>query len=135
LDASLQSVALAIHDRDEALWLLHRDEILTGRATFASCGFTVDLGVWGGRMPRDPEVVHAYFVRPVTYWIERPVEIHTRVVECDRIVEVSRIRQIQERHEGPRFHEVVRFETAVPVERRRAFAEHVTIERQRLVEE
>lgn len=135
LDAAIAVVAQALHDRDEALWLLHRDEILTGRATFASCGFTIDLSVWGGHMPRDPEVVHAYFVHPVAYWVERPVEIHTRVVEVDRIVEVTRVRQIQVKHEGPRFQEVARVEAAVPVEKRRAYAEHVTIEREHLVAE
>jgi len=135
LDASLQSVALAIHDRDEALWLLHRDEILSGRATLASCGFTVDLGVWGGRMPRDPEVVHAYFVHPVTYWVERPAEIHVRVAEVERVTEVTRIRTIQEKHEGPRFREVARFEQTVPLERRRAAYEHIAVERQTLVAE
>jgi hypothetical protein len=136
LDAAIQGVALALHDRDEALWMLHRDEILTGRASFAACGFAIDLGVWGGHMPRDPEVVHAYFVHPVGYWVERPVEIQTRVVEVDRVVvDVGRIRVIQEKHEGPRFREVVKFETAVPVERRREFAQRVTVERTRLVAE
>jgi hypothetical protein len=135
LDAAVQSVALALHDRDEALWMLHRDEILTGRATLASCGFTIDLGVWGGRMPRDPEVVHAYFVHPVAFWVERPVEIQARIVEVDRVVEIGRIRTIQEKHEGPRFREVVKFEKAYPVERRREFAERVVVERQRLTAE
>ena len=135
LDAAIGAVALALHDRDEALWLLHRDEILSGRAEFASCGFRIDLGVWGGRMPRDPEVVHAYFVHPVGYWVERPVEIQTRLVECDRIVEISRARQIQERHEGAHFREVVEVENHYPVERRREFAERVTVEREHLAAE
>ena len=85
LDTAIQAVALALHDRDESLWLLHRDEIVAGRCDFASCGFHVDLSVWGGRMPADIELVHAHFVHPVGYWVERPVEIQARVVEVERV--------------------------------------------------
>jgi len=42
-------------------------------------------------MPRDPEVVHAYYVHPVDYWVARPVEIQTRVIEVDHITEVTRV--------------------------------------------
>ena len=135
LDAAIGRVALALHDRDEALWLLHRDEIYAGRATFESCGFVVDFSQWGGRPPRDPEVLHAYFVHPVDYWVERPVEIQSRVVEVDRVTEITHIRTIQRQHEGPRFAEVVRVEEHYPVERRREYFEKVTVERQRLVAE
>ena len=62
-----EHVIVAMHDRDEALWMLHRDDILAGRIDVATCGFNIDLSVWGGRLPRDPEVIHAYCVRDVTY--------------------------------------------------------------------
>ena len=135
LDVAIGAVALALHDRDEAMWMLHRDEIMTGRATFESCGFAIDLGVWGGRMPRDPEVVHLYFVHPTTYWVERPVEIHTRVVAFERVTEVTRIRTIQEKHEGAKFQAVAHFERTVPVEQRHASFQRVVAERQELVAE
>ena len=135
LDAAIQAVALALHDRDEALWLLHRDDILAGRFDFGTVGFHVDLGVWGGRLPRDPEVLHAYFVHPVDYWVERPVEIQARVIEVDHVTELVRIRDVERVHEGPRFQEVVSVEARFPVERRREFAEHVVVERQRFVTE
>ena len=86
-------------------------------------------------MPADIEVVHAYYVHPVGYWVERPVEIHTRVIEVDRITEVTRVRDIQRKHEGPRFVEVDRVETSVTIERRQSYYENVTVERQRLVVE
>lgn len=84
LDHATLAVAQALHDRDEALWLLHRDEILRGRSEFARTGFRIDLSFWGGRMPRDPEVVHNYYVHPVGYWVERPVEIQDRVSRWTR---------------------------------------------------
>ena len=65
-------------------------------------------------MPRDPEVLHAYFVHPVDYWVERPVEIHTRVIEVDHVTELVRIRDVERVHEGPRFQEVVERRGALP---------------------
>jgi len=131
-DASIVAVAQALHDRDEALWMLHRDEIFGGRASLEASGFRVDLGVWGGRRPDDIEVMHAYFVHPVGYWVEHPAEIQVRLVEAERVTEISRVREIQRKHEGPRFAEVARVEATVPHERRAAYFERVTVERERL---
>lgn len=132
LDDSVRHVAIALHDRDEALWMLYRGQIMSGHCDFATCGFHVDMYHWGGRMPRDPEVVHAYYVHPVEYWIERPVEIETRVIEVDEVAEVHHIRQIQEKHE-PRFREVELVERNTPIERRREYAQRVVVERERIV--
>ena len=137
LDAAIQNVALALHDRDEALWMLHRDEIFAGRSTFDGCGFRVDFSVWGGHRPADIEVLHAYYVHPVTYWVERPAEIDIRLVEVDRITEVTRVRDIQRKHEGPTSfgRTGAGLKPNYPAERRRAYFEKVTVERQRLVAE
>jgi len=132
VDRANLAVAVALHDRDEALWLLHRNEVLSGRVDFALCGFHVSLYDWHGRMPDDPEVVHAYYVHPVDYWVAHPVEIETRVVEVDQVTEITRIRVVEERHE-PKFRDVVVVERSVPEERRRAYATNVTVERERLV--
>ena len=89
LEVATQEVADAMHDRDEAMWCLYRNDIMTGRCDFDRCGFYIDLGVWGGHMPRDPEVVHVYFVHPAGYWVERPAEIQTRIIEVDRVPEIA----------------------------------------------
>ncbi len=135
LDAAIGAVALALHDRDEALWLLHRDDIFAGRFDFGTIGFHIDLGVWGGHLPSDPEVLHAYFVHPVAYWVDRPVEIETRIIEVDHVTDLVRIRDVERVHEGPRYQEVAAVESRFPVEQRRAFAEHVVVERQRFAAE
>ncbi len=135
LTASNEAVCLALHDRDESLWLLHRDEIVAGRCDFGTCGFHIDLAVWGGHMPRDPEVIHAYFVHDVTYWRARPVEIQTRVIEVDRVTEVTRIREVARVREPDRIKVAVDFEVNVKIEDRRKVAEHVVVERERFVVE
>jgi len=135
LDAAIGAVALALHDRDESLWLLHRDDILAGRFDFGTIGFHVDLGIWGGHLPSDIEVLHAYFVHPVAYWVDRPVEIEARVIEVDHVTDLVRIRDVERVHEGPRYQEVASVEARFPVEQRRAFAEHVVVERQRFAAE
>lgn len=128
------AVAQALHDRDEALWLLHREEILGGRAELARTGFRIDASAWGGRMPSDPETVHAHCVRPAAYWAERPVEIQARVAETEAVEEIVTMREIEQSREE-RFHEVEKVENRVTSEQRRTYAEHVTLERQRLAAE
>jgi len=135
LEVATQEVADAMHDRDEAMWCLYRNDIMTGRCDFDRCGFHIDLGVWGGHMPRDPEVVHMYFVHPAGYWVERPAEIQTRIIEVDRVPEIARAREMQRSHEGARVVEIEAVERRVPAERRVAYAQRVTVERQRLVAE
>src|SRR5689334_20076489 len=82
LDHATMAVAVALHDRDEALWMLHREEIMTGRCEFTTCGFVVERSRWGPRA--DVEVVHTYYVHPAAYWVEHPVEVNTRVIEVER---------------------------------------------------
>jgi hypothetical protein len=130
LEAANLDVAEAMHERDEAMWVLYRDEIMAGRGE--AVGFHADLALWGGRMPRDPEVVHAYFVRPSGYWVERPGEVQMRIVEVDRNPEIVRVREVQHSHETTRLEEIETAERSVPVERRQAYAERVVVARQRL---
>jgi hypothetical protein len=131
LTASQDAVFVAVHDRDEALWLLHRDEIFAGRYEPERCGFHIDLSLWGGRLPRDPEVLHAHCVHEVGYWRSNPVYVEQRVVEVDRVTEVTHIREIQRVREVEKIQRVERVETVVKVEDRRRFAEVSVVERKR----
>ena len=131
LQASSDAVFLAVRDRDEAMWQLHRDEILAGRFDPAVCGFNIDLSVWGGPHARDPEVVHAYLVHDVGYWRSNPVLIEDRVVFVDRCPEVGHIRTYQRAREPERIAVVEKIEVTVKVEDRRRVAETVVVERQR----
>ncbi len=131
LTAAQDEVYLALHDRDESLWLLHRDEILAGRFEPERCGFHIDLAVWGGRMPRDPEVIHAYCVRDVGYWRGNPVYVEERVVQVDRVTEVTHIREIQRVREVETIRRVEIVEKVVKVEDRRRVAEVTIVERKR----
>ncbi len=130
LTACHERVCVALHDRDESLWLIYRDDITFGRIEPAAVGFSIDLNAFGGRMPRDPEVLHAYFVHDVGFWRERPVEIETRIVAVDHVTEITRIREVQRVRE-PEFAVVASFETNVTIEDRRHFAERVVVERDR----
>ena len=131
LTAAQDQVFLALHERDEALWLLHRDEILAGRFEPERCGFSIDLSIWGGRMPRDPEVLHAYCVHDVGYWRSNPVYVEERVVLVERVTEVTRIREIQKVREVERIQRVEKVERVVKVEDRRRVAEVAVVERKR----
>ena len=131
LTAAQDEVYLALHDRDESLWLLHRDEILLGRFEPERCGFHIDLAIWGGRMPRDPEVLHAYCVRDVGYWRGNPVYVEERVVQVDRVTEVTHIREIQRVREVEKIRRVEVVEKVVKVEDRRRVAEVTVVERKR----
>ena len=131
LTAAQDEVYLALHDRDESLWLLHRDEILLGRFEPERCGFHIDLAIWGGRMPRDPEVLHAYCVRDVGYWRGNPVYVEERVVQVDRVTEVTHIREIQRVREVEKIRRVEVVEKVVKVEDRRRVAEVTIVERKR----
>jgi hypothetical protein len=131
LTAAQDQVFLALHERDEALWLLHRDEILAGRFEPERCGFRIDLSLWGGRMPRDPEVLHAYCVHDVGYWRTNSVYVEERVVEVDHVTEVARIREIQKVREVERIQRVETVERVVKVEDRRRVAEVAVVERKR----
>ena len=131
LTAAQDEVYLALHDRDESLWLLHRDEILVGRFEPERCGFHIDLAIWGGRMPRDPEVIHAYCVRDVGYWRGNPVYVEERVVQVDRVTEITHIREIQRVREVEVVRRVEVVERVVKVEDRRHFAETTVVERKR----
>lgn len=124
-------VCVALHDRDESMWMLYRDDIVYGRIRPESVGFHVDLSAFGGRMPRDPELIHTHVVREVGFWRERPVEIQTRVVEVDRVTEVTRIREVQRTREGSRIREIETVETTYTPEQRIVVAERVTVERKR----
>jgi hypothetical protein len=131
LTTAHEEVCAALHDRDEALWLLHRDEILAGRFEPERCGFHIDLSVWGGRMPRDPEVIHRYCVRDAGYYRENPVIIEERVVIAERAPEIVHIHKIQRVREVEKIQVVERVETRVKPEDRHRVAEHVVVERQR----
>jgi hypothetical protein len=131
LTAAQDEVYVALHDRDESLWLLHRDEILVGRFEPERCGFVIDLSIWGGRMPRDPEVVHAYCVHDVGYWRSNPVYVEERVVVVERVTEVTRVREIQRVREVDKIQRVERVEKVVKVEDRRHVAEVAVVERKR----
>jgi hypothetical protein len=131
LTASQDAAFAALHDRDEALWLLHRDEILAGRFEPERCGFHIDLSVWGGRMPRDPEVLHAYCVHDAGYWRANPVYVEERIVIADRAPEVTRIREVQRVREVERIERVEKVELVVKVEDRRRVAEVSVVERKR----
>ena len=106
-----ERVIVATHDRDEALWLLHRDDIIAGRIDLATCGFTIDLSVWGGHLPRDPEVIHAYCVRDVGYIRANPIFIENRCTEVTRVTEISKIREITKVREVEKVRVVERVET------------------------
>lgn len=124
-----ERVFVAMHDRDEALWRLHRDDILAGRIDLASCGFTIDLSVWGGHLPRDPEVIHAYCVRDVGYIRANPVFIENRATEITKVTEVTKIREITRTREVEKVKVVERVEkTHVPD---RHYAEVVATEHKR----
>ena len=125
-----ERVFVCMHDRDEALWLLHRDDIYAGRIDLATCGFSIDLAVWGGHLPRDPEVVHAYFVHDVGYWRANPVIIETRCDEVIRINEIVKIRDVARVHDVDRLRVVGHFE-AIKIEDRRHYAEAVVDEHKR----
>jgi hypothetical protein len=125
-----ERVFVCMHDRDEALWLLHRDDIYAGRIDLATCGFSIDLAVWGGHLPRDPEVVHLYLVHDVGYWRANPVIIENRCVEVTRITEITKIRQITKMREVEKVRTVERVE-AVKIEDRRHYAEVVVDEHKR----
>lgn len=130
LTDSHERVCLALHDRDEALWVMYREDIIWGRVRPETIGFRIDLAAFGGRMPRDPELLHAHFVRDVTYWRERPVEIQTRVVEVDRCTEVVKIREFQRVRE-PQFKAVAAVEVNFTPEVRVQFAQRIGSERTR----
>ena len=129
VDECVHRVAFCLHDRDEALWLVYRDEIMTGRAEFAVSGFRLD--VYGGRMPRDREIVHERLVRPADYWLAHPAEMHARIVEVDDIAEIHHMHDIQRKHERT-YAEVERVELATPVERRRVYVVEAAGERDRM---
>jgi len=131
LAAAHERVCVALHDRDEALWLLYRDDIIVGRVRPEAVGFSINLAVFGGRFPRDPEVLHAHFVHDVGYWRERPVEIQTRVVAVDHVTEITRIREVQRTREVGAIARVEGFEASFTIEKRKAVAERVVVERQR----
>jgi hypothetical protein len=131
LAAAHERVCAALHDRDEALWLIYRDDIIVGRVRPEAVGFHIDLAAFGGRYPRDPEVLHTYFVHDVGYWRERPVEIQTRVVEVDRVGEITKIREYQRTREVGAIARVEGFEASFTIEKRKAVAERVVVERQR----
>lgn len=131
LDDCVHHVALALHDRDEALWLVYRDEIMTGRCDISICGFHAHASNWGGRMPRDPELVHERLVRPADYWLSHPGEMHGRIVEVDEIAEIHHMHDIQRSHERT-YAEIERVELATPVERRRIYVEQGAGERDRI---
>jgi hypothetical protein len=125
-----ERVCLALHDRDDALWVMYREDIMFGRIRPEAVGFHIDLVAFGGRMPRDPEILRAHCVRDVTYWRTRPVEIQTRVVEVDRCTEVVQIREVARVHE-PRYREVAAVEVNFTPEVRVKFAERINVERTR----
>jgi len=131
LDECVHHVAFALHDRDESLWLVYRDEIMTGRCDFSICGFRANAANWGGRMPRDPELVHERLVRPADYWLTHPAEMNTRIVEVDEIAEIHHMHDIQRSHERT-YAEIERVELATPVERRRVYVEQGAGERDRI---
>lgn len=132
LNLAHEAVCVALHDRDDALWGIYRDDLIAQRIRPEECGFfAVDLNFFGGRYPRDPEVLHRYFVRDVGYWRARPVEIHDRVVVVDRVTEITRIREVERVHEVKRIKEVETVESSVTVEQRRAYAERVKVEHDR----
>jgi hypothetical protein len=126
-----EAMCVALHDRDESLWLLYRDDLVYQRVRPEQCGFSIDLNFFGGHYPHDPEVLHGYFVHDAGYWRTRPVEIHDRVVVVDRVTEITRIREVQRVHEVQRIKEVETVESSVTVEQRRAYAERVKVERDR----
>ncbi|HEY7118828.1 MAG TPA: hypothetical protein VH475_19725 [Tepidisphaeraceae bacterium] len=129
-----EDVCAALHDRDEALWLCHRDEIIDGRFDFATCGFHVDLAFVRAHR-HDPEAIHRYLVHDVGYWRERPVDCHDRIVEVDHVGEIARVREVEHVREVERIREVEKVETVVKVEDRRHIAETVKVERDVYVKE
>lgn len=131
LERAMMEVAEALHDRDEALWLLHREEILAGHGEFAAIGFRVDRSAWGGHLPDDREIVHHLLVHPASYWAERPGEAQARVAEGDSVAEIRTIVEIESEHEA-QFSEIEHAWQRVPPEQRQAFAERVAVERERL---
>jgi hypothetical protein len=131
LTLSHEAMCVALHDRDEALWGIYRDDLVAQRIRPEDCGFSLDLNFFGGHYPRDPEVLHTYFVRDVGYWRARPVEVYNRVVVVDRVTEITRIREVERVHEVKRIKEVETVESSVPAEQRRAYAERVKVEHDR----
>lgn len=141
LDQTTAEVCLALHDRDEALFMLHRDwfvlhraEIVAGRIDCGEVGFVLDVE-WGRHWHGDIEELHAHFVHPVDYWIVRPVEVFDRVVVVDRLPEIVKVRDVERVKEVERVKVVERFETTVKVEDRRRVAEVVKVERDRFAAE
>jgi hypothetical protein len=131
VNASLEPVAIAMHDRDEALWRLHRAEICDGHAEFAVCGFHVDYSHYDHRH-YDEVALHDSIVRPASYWVDHPAEIQVRVVEVDQVTEVTHVRTIEHNHEVTHIREVETVETSVPVDSRRAYFDRAADERRRL---
>ena len=126
-------VCAALHDRDEALWLLFQDQILAGTCDPLVCGFQIDIGFLRAHR-HDAEAIHAHLVHDSGYWQEHPDMIVTRVEQVDRIKEVSSIREI-ERVKEVRVTEIEKVEKVVKVEDIKRVHESVKVETERAVNE
>jgi hypothetical protein len=128
-------VCAALHDRDESLWIIYRDQLITGVFDPAVCGFTLDLGYFHGRLPRDPELLHAYFVHDVGYWNAHPDLIVVRMTEVNRIKEIATIREVERVRDVVHVTEVEKVEKVVKVEDIKKIHETVTVARTRVTSE